>query len=322
MLTNRGVLCNELVKVDSLFSDVLRALLVWFQAKSVPTFDHVHWAEAETQYFKLRCLSWALPVAFSVNQLLVRVTFLNDIEARSYADTLMIDLTIWAYWCTHVTIRDYKAGRTDREPLALALLTVAASLLLTISSPERKRLFAPGWCFFKELRALVIIHFIIVGNVVTFIVVVVAHVSVREVAVTWSCSMGMSGGCSMRGLMSCASSRLTVSTMSSGVACLVWWAMMLWVVKWMGSSKLTVKKQRVLVMRVGEVVRKLFVEMRLSMSVVNGLIVTVSVLMWHCMSVSRSMYWLKFMGISAVGRCSVPTSGTSTVFFLLICIIA
>lgn len=144
--------------------------------------------------------------------------------------------------------------------------------------------------------------------------------SVREVTVTWSCSMGMSGGCSMKGLMSCASSRLTVCTMSSGVACLVWWAMMLWVVNWMGNSKLTVKKQRVLVMRVGEVVRKLFVEMRLSMSVVNGLIVTVSVLMWHCMSVS-GMYWLKFVGISAVGRCSVPTSGASTVFFLFICII-
>ena len=49
MLVHRLVLSDQFVKVDSLLSDVSRTLLVWLEAKSVATFDHIGWAEAEAK---------------------------------------------------------------------------------------------------------------------------------------------------------------------------------------------------------------------------------------------------------------------------------
>ena len=49
MLVHRLVLGDQFVKVDCLLSDVSRALLVWLEAKSVATFDHIGWAEAEAK---------------------------------------------------------------------------------------------------------------------------------------------------------------------------------------------------------------------------------------------------------------------------------
>lgn len=49
MLVHRLVLGDQFVKVDCLLSDVSRALLVWFEAKSVAAFDHIGRAETEAK---------------------------------------------------------------------------------------------------------------------------------------------------------------------------------------------------------------------------------------------------------------------------------
>ena len=49
MLTHGLVLGDEFVKIDCLFGNIRRALLIWLEAEGVTTFDHVHRAEAEAK---------------------------------------------------------------------------------------------------------------------------------------------------------------------------------------------------------------------------------------------------------------------------------
>ena len=119
-------------------------------------FVHVHWAETEAKHIILACLSRALPVALSINQLLFISALRHYIQARSNASSIVINHAIWAHRGAHVTLSDNKAWWALRVPLILALLTLMALLILAVSSPERQRLLTSVVSLLKELGAIIL----------------------------------------------------------------------------------------------------------------------------------------------------------------------
>mgnify|MGYP001482547601 CR=1 FL=1 len=83
------------------------------------------------------------------------MALLNHVETWLNAFTFVVYGAIWANWGANITVSDYKAGGTLWVPFLGALLAVAASLLLAISSPQREWLLAAFVRFLKELGALV-----------------------------------------------------------------------------------------------------------------------------------------------------------------------
>lgn len=65
---------DKLIEVDSLVGDILRALLVMFQTKGKSASVHLHWAKTEAEDIKFTCLTGALPIALTINQLLIVTT--------------------------------------------------------------------------------------------------------------------------------------------------------------------------------------------------------------------------------------------------------
>ena len=129
------IFLDQFVKVDSLVSNILWALLVWFKTKSVTTFVHIHGTKTKAENIKLTRLPRTLSIALSIDKLFILCTFLYNVQPWSYTDSIMINCTVWANWGTNITLSDYKAWRADWEPFTFANLTVVASLLLPISSP-------------------------------------------------------------------------------------------------------------------------------------------------------------------------------------------
>ena len=87
----RFVLRNEFVEIDCLICNIRWALLVWFYAKGVAALYHVRWTKTEAQDLIFGSLSWAFPITFSIDQLFIRVASFDYVEARLYADSIMVN---------------------------------------------------------------------------------------------------------------------------------------------------------------------------------------------------------------------------------------
>ena len=64
------------------------------------------------------------------------MALLDDIVALLNTLAFVVDGSVRANWGANIAVSDHKAGWALGEPLLLARFAVAASLLLTISSPE------------------------------------------------------------------------------------------------------------------------------------------------------------------------------------------
>lgn len=151
------IFLNQLFQVNCFFSHVLRALLVRFQAEGVSTLVHVHRAEAKAQNIELTSLAGALAIALAIDHLFVMVALSHHLQAWFHARAFVVNHTIRAHWCTHVALSNDKARWALREPLLFAFLAILALFLLTIATPERKRLFASFIILLEELRAGIVI---------------------------------------------------------------------------------------------------------------------------------------------------------------------
>ena len=82
----------------------------------------------------------------------------------------MINQSIWAHRCAHITFCHSEAWWTGWVPLSFTLLTVPALLRLAVATPERERLLTAKRSLFEELRAAVIIFiFLITGDIGGFV---------------------------------------------------------------------------------------------------------------------------------------------------------
>ena len=77
------IFLSELIEVNSLICNILRALLVGFETESVTTFVHVHRAEAEAEDVEFTCLARALTIALAINHLFIMTT-LSDFSTPDF----------------------------------------------------------------------------------------------------------------------------------------------------------------------------------------------------------------------------------------------
>ncbi len=111
--------------------------MVSLETKGVAAFVHIHGAKAEAKDIKFTCLSWALSVAFAINELLIFATLGFIGSARLNAGTIVINVLIWADRSANITLCDNERRRALRVPLPLALLAIMAFLVLSVASPQR-----------------------------------------------------------------------------------------------------------------------------------------------------------------------------------------
>ena len=119
---------------------------------------HIDWAETEAENVKLTGLARTLAIALTINHLFIVIALLDHFKTRLHASTFMINHAIWANWCAHIALSDYKARWALWEPLFLTLLTILAFLTLSISTPEGKWLFAAFILLLEELGASEIVQ--------------------------------------------------------------------------------------------------------------------------------------------------------------------
>ncbi len=117
------------------------------------TFVHIDGAETEAKDIIFACLSWALSVALTINELLIFTAFRLIGLTRRDAGAIMVNVVVRAHGGAHIALCDNEGGRALRVPFLVALLAIMALFVLSISSPERKRLFTAKFCLFKELWA-------------------------------------------------------------------------------------------------------------------------------------------------------------------------
>lgn len=67
MMIHSFIFEDKFVQFNCLVSHILRALLVRFQAESVPTFSHVNRTETEAKNIKLTGLARTLTIALSID---------------------------------------------------------------------------------------------------------------------------------------------------------------------------------------------------------------------------------------------------------------
>ena len=65
----------------------------------------------------------------------------------------MVDHAIWTHWGAYITLRDNEARRALWIPFCIAFLAVLALFLLSISTPEGKRLFTALLLLLEEFGA-------------------------------------------------------------------------------------------------------------------------------------------------------------------------
>ena len=148
------VFLHELVQIDCLVCDVLRALLISLQAQRVTALVHVHRAKTEAKNVKLARLPGALTVALTIDKLLIRSTLLNKLEAWLDAGTIVINHAIGANRCANIALC-YNEGRwAARVPVTFALLTALTLLALSIAAPESKWFLAALLSLLEELGTL------------------------------------------------------------------------------------------------------------------------------------------------------------------------
>ena len=97
---------------------------------------HIHWTQTEAQDTVLASLSWALPVALSINELLILTALFHNVKAWPHANSIMVNGAIWADRSAHIAISNDEAWWALWVPLILAHLAVVASLSLPISTPK------------------------------------------------------------------------------------------------------------------------------------------------------------------------------------------
>lgn len=117
------------------------------------TFMHIDGAETETEDIVFACLSWALSIALAINELLVIAALRLISCTRLNAGAIVINLVVWADRGAHIALCDHEGRRALRVPLLLTLLAIMALLVLSIASPEGKRLFTAKFSLFEEFGA-------------------------------------------------------------------------------------------------------------------------------------------------------------------------
>lgn len=147
------IFLDKLIQVNRFVSHVLGALLVSFEAEGVPTLVHIHGAKAKAENIELASLSRTLTIALTIDHLFVVATCGNHFHARLHARALVINHAIGANWCTNIAFGHDKAWWALWEPLLLAFLAIRALFLLTVATPQGKRLFTAFFVFLEELGA-------------------------------------------------------------------------------------------------------------------------------------------------------------------------
>ena len=130
--------------------------MVRFQTKSVTAFSHIHGAEAETKDIKFACLSRALSITFTINQLLFLFT-VSSFHTLWNTCSITIYHAIGAYWRANIALRHDETWRALGVPIRLTFLAVLTFLLLTITTPKRKWFLTSFISLFKEFWAAEVI---------------------------------------------------------------------------------------------------------------------------------------------------------------------
>ena len=131
------VFVDELIEVDCLVGDVSRALLVMLQTQGKSTSVHLHGTETEAEDVKLACLTGALSITLTIDQLFVVTALGHHVESRPHTCALVVDHALRANWGAHIALSDQEAGWTLWIPLVFTLLAIVALLGLSAAPPER-----------------------------------------------------------------------------------------------------------------------------------------------------------------------------------------
>ena len=128
------------------------------------TLVHFHGTKSKAQDIVFASLPWALPVALTVDELLVGPAIDNIFLTRKYAGAIVIIHAIRTDRGTDVALGDDERWRALWVPSVIAQLAVMAFGVLSVATPERKRLFTSNFSFLKELRTSPFTFELGVGN--------------------------------------------------------------------------------------------------------------------------------------------------------------
>ena len=130
------IFVDKLIEIDCLVGDVLRALLVMLQTKSESTSVHLHGAKTEAEDIEFTCLTWALSIALTINQLFFVPTLSHQVVSRPITSALVVYHTLWTNWGAHIALSLQEAWWTFWIPLLFTLLAIVALCRLSTASPE------------------------------------------------------------------------------------------------------------------------------------------------------------------------------------------
>lgn len=111
-------------------------MLTGLQTKRVTTLEHVHGAESKAQYIVFTGLPRALPVALTIDELLIRIACNKALLTWMHAGVIMVHHTIWTDWSADIALCDCEGRWALWVPVIFTLLAVMALFSLSIATPK------------------------------------------------------------------------------------------------------------------------------------------------------------------------------------------